>query len=129
MRNAQELSVSPHSTFLVFLCLSLVLVLSPQTKSAEAQEEGRRTTRYLEENNQIRRDKFDLVLPQIMRERDIDMWIHVMRLAIPDAFGAEELGSTSGVFIFTDRGGDRIDRASLGRRWGASQRARGGGAA
>jgi len=129
MRNAPELLVSPHSTFLVFLCLSLALVLSPQAQSAEAQEEDRRTTRYLEENNQIRRDKFDLVLPQIMRERDIDMWIHVMRLAIPDAFGAEELGSTSGVFVFTDRGGDRIERAILGRRWGARQRARGGGAA
>ena len=43
-----------------------------------------------------------------------------MREAIPDPFGAEELGSTSGVFVFTDRGGDRIERAVLGRRWGAS---------
>jgi hypothetical protein len=45
-----------------------------------------------------------------------------MREAIPDSFGAEELGSTSGVFVFTDRGGDRIERAILGRRWGASHR-------
>jgi len=59
-----------------------------------------------------------------MREHNIDMWIHVMRVAIPDSFGAEELGSTSGVFIFTDRGGDRIERAILGRRWGATQRER-----
>ena len=76
-------------------------------------------------NNRIRRDKFDLLLPQIMRERDIDMWIHVMRLAIPDSFGAEELGGTSGFFVFTDRGGDRIERAILGRRWGDTQRERG----
>ena len=76
-------------------------------------------------NNRIRREKFDLLLPQIMRERGIDMWIHVMRLAIPDTFGAEELGSTSGVFVFTDRGGDRIERAILGRRWGERQRERG----
>jgi len=73
-------------------------------------------------NNQIRRDKFDIVLPEVMRKNNVDMWIHVMRIAIPDEFGAEELGSTSGVFIFTDRGGDRIERAILGRRWGATQR-------
>ncbi len=75
-------------------------------------------------NNQIRRDKFDVVLPQAMRKNNIDMWIHVMREAIPDPFGAQELGSTSGVFVFTDRGGDRIERAILGRRWGAAQRQR-----
>jgi len=55
-----------------------------------------------------------------MRKNDVDMWIHVMRETIPDPFGAEDLGSTSGVFVFTDRGGDRIERAVLGRRWGAS---------
>ena len=75
-------------------------------------------------NNQIRRDKFDIILPQVMREHNVDMWIHVMREVIPDTFGAEELGSTSGVFVFTDRGGDRIERAILGRRWGASHRGR-----
>jgi len=78
----------------------------------------------VELNNQIRREKFDLVLPEVMKKNNIDMWIHVMREAIPDPFGAEELGSTSGVFVFTDRGGDRIERAVLGRRWGASNRGR-----
>jgi len=73
-------------------------------------------------NRKIRRDKFDLVLPEIMRERGVDMWIHVMRESIPDSFGIDELGSASGVFVFTDRGGDRIERAILGRRWGATQR-------
>lgn len=58
-----------------------------------------------------------------MRNNDVDMWIHVMRETIPDPFGAEDLGSTSGVFIFTDRGGGRIERAVLGRRWGASHAA------
>ena len=94
----------------------------PATTNAQAQEEDARFSPYLEENNQIRRDKFDLILPQVMRERGIDMWIHVMRIAIPDPFGAEDLGSTSGVFVFTDRGGDRIERAILGRRWGGLQR-------
>ena len=78
----------------------------------------------VETNNQIRREKFDLVLPQAMKKNNIDMWIHVMRVAIPDPFGAEDLGSTSGIFVFTDRGGDRIERAVLGRRWGATQRER-----
>jgi hypothetical protein len=76
-------------------------------------------------NNRIRREKFDIVLPEVMRKNHVDMWLHVMRIAIPDEFGAEELGSTSGVFVFTDRGGDRIERAVLGRRWGASQREEG----
>jgi hypothetical protein len=75
-------------------------------------------------NNRIRQEKFDLVLPQAMRKNNIDMWIHVMRTALPDPFGAEDLGSTSGVFVFADRGGDRIERAILGRRWGATQRER-----
>jgi hypothetical protein len=55
-----------------------------------------------------------------MRNNDIDMWIHVMRETIPDPFGRGEFGSTSGVFVFTDRGGERIERAVLGRRWGDS---------
>ncbi len=76
-------------------------------------------------NSQIRREKFDLVLPQAMKKNNVDMWIHVMRVAVSDPFGAEDLGSTSGVFVFTDRGGDRIERAVLGRRWGTSQRQRG----
>lgn len=74
-------------------------------------------------NNRIRRERFDLVLPQAMRNNNVDMWIYVMREMIPDPFGAEELGSTSGVFVFTDRGGDRIERAVLERRWGASHAA------
>ena len=64
--------------------------------------------------NQIRRDKFDVILPQIMREYKIDMWIQVMRESNPDPFGAD-LGSNSGDYIFTDRGGDRIERAVLGQ--------------
>jgi hypothetical protein len=75
-------------------------------------------------NNKIRQEKFDLILPQAMRKNNIDMWIHVMRTAISDPFGAEDLGATSGVIVFTDRGGDRIERALLGRRWGATQRQR-----
>jgi hypothetical protein len=88
---------------------------APATAEDQAQEAELR-----EWNHRIRREKFDLVLPEIMRKHDVDMWIHVMREAVPDPFGAEELGSTSGVFVFTDSGGDRIERAVLGRRWGDS---------
>ncbi|HTK28386.1 MAG TPA: hypothetical protein VL309_02490 [Vicinamibacterales bacterium] len=79
--------------------------------------------RLKEQNNQIRREKFDIVLPEVMRKNHVDMWIHVMRETIPDPFGAEDLGSTSGLFVFIDRGGDRIERVVLERRWGASQAA------
>ena len=73
----------------------------------------------------IRREKFDTVLPVAMRENDVDMWIHAMKLGNPDALAldlgigvwldapAPSAGSTS-YFVFTDRGGDRIERAVLG---------------
>src|SRR5262245_4044960 len=64
-----------------------------------------------EVNNRIRREKFDKILPEVMRKNRVDMWIHVMREGSLDPFGAEDLGSTSGVFVFTDRGSDRIERA------------------
>ncbi len=63
--------------------------------------------------NQIRREKFDRILPQVMRENNIDMWIHVFREGNPDPLSSQ-LGSEYGVFIFTDRGGDRIERAVFG---------------
>jgi len=107
-----------------FLALMLGLLFAASTTS-QAQDWDINPSPYAEQNRQIRREKFDLVVPQIMRERRVDMWIHVMRVAVPDSFGADELGSTSGVFIFTDRGGGRIERAILERRWGASQREEG----
>jgi len=63
--------------------------------------------------NLIRLEKFRVILPQAMRDNKIDMWIHVKRGEDPLSF---ELGSNPGVFIFTDRGGDRIERAILGGR-------------
>ena len=63
---------------------------------------------------QIRRDKFDHVLPQAMRDNGVDMWIHVIRDRNPDGL-ATELGGQSGAFVFADRGGDRIERAILGQ--------------
>ncbi len=60
--------------------------------------------------NQIRRDKFNLFLPQVMRDNQIDMWIQVIRSWSSDPL-SYEFGGEAGVFIFTDRGGDRVERA------------------
>jgi len=69
--------------------------------------------------DQIRRDKFDFILPQAMRENGIDMWITVQKEGNYDPLyldlGPGEVGSGSiGFIIFTDRGGNRIERAVLG---------------
>ena len=126
MEKKWKVFLGARTAFLSLLYFFLLVVVVAQVQpAAQAQGRGSQSSQYMEENNQIRRERFDLVLPRIMRERGIDMWIHVMRDAIPDSFGAEDLGSTSGVFIFTDRGGERIERAILGRRWGATQRERG----
>jgi Xaa-Pro aminopeptidase len=73
----------------------------------------------------IRQEKFDIVLPKAMRENNVDMWIHAMKLGNPDPL-FKDLGvgfalmspqpydGSSVYFIFTDRGGDRIERAVLG---------------
>jgi len=91
--------------FLSFFCL-FFLVHGLQAQKREPED----TVKLL---NQVRRDKFDLILPQIMRENNIDMWIHVLREGNPDPLSSN-LGSDSGVFIFTDSGGDRIERAVFG---------------
>jgi Xaa-Pro aminopeptidase len=67
--------------------------------------------------NQIRVEKFDRILPEAMRENGIDMWITMIREANYGTlyldFGQGYTGNT-GYYIFTDRGGDRIERAALG---------------
>jgi Xaa-Pro dipeptidase len=62
----------------------------------------------------IRKEKLDLILPSAMRDNNVDMWIHVTRNGDPDPM-APHFGRTSGYLIFTDRGGDRIERAVFGR--------------
>ena len=93
--------------FLAFLLLGLSL------SEAGAQEARRRWERMC----QIRKDKFDLILPEVMRENGIDMWITTVR---EGDYGPlyEDMGrgypSSLGFHVFTDRGGDRIERAALG---------------
>lgn len=65
---------------------------------------------------EIRREKFDRVLPEAMRENGIDMWIVPMREGnydpLWDLLGRGYVGSI-GYFVFTDRGGDRIERVAI----------------
>lgn len=96
-------SVSRSAIPVLVLCLC-----SPAVGAQTVQEE---TLQRMQK--QIRNDKFDHVLPQAMRDNDVDMWIHVIRDRNPDPI-ARNLGGESGVFVFTDRGGERIERAILG---------------
>jgi Xaa-Pro aminopeptidase len=97
---------------LVLTTLTLLLVF-PTFSEAGGQEARRRWERMC----QIRKDKFDLILPEVMRENGIDMWITTVR---EGDYGPlyEDLGrgypSSLGFYVFTDRGGGRIERAALG---------------
>jgi len=67
--------------------------------------------------NMIRGDKIDYVLPKAMRNNDIDMWIIIDRGRGTEPLFRDFGDATSngnGIFIFTDRGGERIERAILG---------------
>lgn len=91
--------------FLVFL--SLLMTLSTSEAQINSVKAG------AEILHLIRQEKFDLILPGAMRDNDIDMWIHAIRTANPDPM-AWYFGPVSGYIIFTDRAGDRIERAVLG---------------
>lgn len=92
--------------------LSLVLIACIAAPAA-AQEARRRW----EMQRQIRLDKFDQVLPGAMRAHGIDMWIVAVKENHRDPLW-EDLGrgyvSGIGYYVFTDRGGERIERAALG---------------
>ena len=92
---------------LLFLCSLLIY------NNAFSQESFRRWRKM----NQVRLDKFDLILPEAMRENKIDMWIIINREGnfdplYPD-MGEGYVGH-NGYYIFTDTGKPRIERAVLG---------------
>jgi Xaa-Pro dipeptidase len=69
----------------------------------------------------IRQEKFDLIMPGALRDNNVDMWMHVVKDGDPDPldldFGGHinwSVNDTLGIYIFTDRGGDRIERAIFG---------------
>lgn len=95
--------------------LLLVVLLAPIALPGDAgAQEARRRWEMMA---QIRRDKFDYVLPEVMRENGVDMWITVMREGLHDPLyedlGRGYIGGTA-YYVFTDRGGARIERAALG---------------
>ena len=100
----------------VSMVLGLFSAATVQWASAMSGQQDQEEDNVKELIHQIRRDKFDIILPKIMRDHKIDMWIHVMRDGTIDPM-SDELGGNNGVFVFTDRGGDRIERAVIGHRW------------
>ena len=94
--------------------LSLLFLLVIWLTSIAAAQEVRRRW---ETMNQIRRDKFDLILPEVMRENQIDMWITMVKEGLPDPlvpdFGEGYVGGI-GYYIFTSRDAGRVERAALG---------------
>jgi Xaa-Pro aminopeptidase len=99
----------PNVAALILAALVAALVATP----ASAQEARRRW----EIQRQIRLDKFEQVLPRAMRDHNIDMWIVAVKENHIDPLW-NDLGrgyvTGIGYYVFTDRGGDRIERAALG---------------
>lgn len=95
------------------LMLGLAGFLSLAAMPTSAQEAKQRW----EQLCQIRKDKLDLILPGAMRESGIDMWLVASREGHDDPnammLGGGYVGDI-GYYVFTDRGGDRIERAALG---------------
>ena len=95
--------------------LTLLLLLATSVAGAQAPAEHARTR--WERLCQIRRDQFDLILPRAMRDHGIDMWIVMQKEnqfdPMYDDLGRGYVGSVA-YWIFTDRGGDRIERAAIG---------------
>ena len=92
---------------------ALILLISLISFSLFSQEAFRRWRKM----NQIRNDKFDLILPEAMRENNIDMWIIMNREGnfdplYPDM--GEGYVSRTGYYIFTNHENGRIERAALG---------------
>jgi Xaa-Pro aminopeptidase len=91
----------------------LVALISLIPASVDAQEARRRW----EMERQIRLDKFEQVLPLAMRTHGFDMWIVAAKENHYDPLW-KDLGrgyiSGIGYYVFTDRGGPRIERAALG---------------
>jgi len=97
----------PRQILLAALALSVLL-----NGAAGAQEARRRFDHLC----LMRQQKFDRILPEVMRENHIDMWIVAEREGHYDPM-VDQLGpgyaNVIGYYIFTDRGTGRIERATL----------------
>lgn len=100
----------PATRFLLLPLLTLACGLAPA--ALEAQEARRRW----EQMCQIRKDKFDYILPEAMRENGLDMWLVMMKEGHYDPL-YDDLGrgypGRVGFYVFTDRGA-RVERVALG---------------
>jgi Xaa-Pro aminopeptidase len=68
-----------------------------------------------------RKDKFDFVLPKVMRRHKMDMWIIIDKGRSAEPLNQDFGPATSygsGIIIFSDIGKDRIERAVLGGEGG-----------
>ena len=99
---------------------SILLLLVAQlilTQSALSHALGNEARIRWERKCQIRKEKFELVLPHAMRDNGIDMWIVMIKEGLQDPL-YEDLGrgftGSKGYYIFTDRGGERIERTVFG---------------
>lgn len=105
-------SFSPKRSLCFRITTSVIFFLL-MSNNLSSQEARRRWNNL----NEIRREKFDLILPEVMRENKIDMWIIACREGIFDPLYkilGEGYVAHNGYYIFTDRGGNRIERAVLG---------------
>lgn len=101
------------SRAVVVAALAALALTLPPFSGASAQEARRRWERAC----QIRQEKFDRILPEAMRDNGADMWIVVMREGLLDPLWQDLGGGYVGgwsYWVFTDRGGDRIERVVLG---------------
>ncbi len=98
---------------LLRVTLTICLLTGVGSAALDAQEARRRWDRMC----QIRKEKFDVILPMAMRENNIDMWITVQKEGNYSPL-YEDLGRgyTGGIgfYIFTDTGADRIERVAAG---------------
>lgn len=95
----------------LLFCMALLPGILPTELAAQ---EAHRRWRKM---NSIRADKFDLILPEVMRENGIDMWIITNREGDYDPLWADMGGgytSQNGYYVFFDKGEGRIERAALG---------------
>jgi Xaa-Pro aminopeptidase len=103
----------------IFLCVMAGVVLL-HGNFVQSQEAKARS----EILDLIRQEKLDTILPKAMRANNIDMWIIVQKFGRIDPLSDDVGGSYPsdkwsegqflGYLVFSDRGGDRIERAALG---------------
>ena len=100
------------------IAFGLLLLGAPAVSGAVEAPTRREAQRRFQMGCQIRSDKFNYVLPEVMRENKVDMWIVTLQEQaydpLYDDLGRGYPGSMLGYYVFTDRGGDRIERAALG---------------